>query len=132
MLENVDAAPKARGLRLLLIEDEPDLRDYYRSLIEGLGIEVTPVGTAHDGAKAANERTFDVAIVDERLPDNRGVALLRWMRRRFPQTRLILFSAFADWEMYFRGCGAGAIDVLSKGCPAQELIRVIRTCAPKI
>lgn len=132
MLKNVEAAPKARGVRLLLVEDEPDLREYYRSLIAELGIEVIPVGTAHDGAKAAMERAVDVAIIDERLPDNRGVALVRWMRRKLPHTRLILFSAFADWDMYFRGCGAGAVDVLSKGCPAQELIRVVQTCVPKI
>jgi DNA-binding response OmpR family regulator len=120
---------RVRTIRLLLVDDEPDVRTYYRSVLEEAGCAVTTAGTAKEGARAALEEPFDVALVDERLPDRRGLALIRWLRRRFPSMKLVLFSAFADWDMYFRGTGLGAFDVLAKDRPTSELLRVLGFCA---
>lgn len=127
-MESLQLKRRARPLRVLLVDDEPDVRNFYRGLLEDAGMEVTAAGDARHGAVAATEREFDVAIVDERLPDVRGLALLRWLHRRRPAMKLILVSAYADWEMFMRGCGTGAFDVLSKARPASEFLRVIQGC----
>lgn len=128
MLESEQAAPKVRTLRILLVEDEPDLRNFYRLTFEEIGCTVTATATAHEAAAAALRDPFDIAVLDERLPDRRGLALLRWLKRRFPKMIALLVSAYADWEMYFRACRYGAADVVPKGQSTKELLRVLEHC----
>jgi DNA-binding NtrC family response regulator len=131
MMETAPVAGQVKTLRLLLVDDEEDVRNLYRSIFEQAGFAVTAVETARDGARAALDGVFDVAVVDERLPDVRGTALVRWLRRRFRAMPVVLFSAFADWEMFFRASGCGAKDVVAKDVSAREILRVVRHCVGK-
>lgn len=115
-----------RTVKLLIVDDEPDIRRLYTSLLDDRGFEVTEAATAKEGARAALRGVFDVAVIDERLPDNRGTALVRWLRRRFPGMKLVLFSAYADWDLFFRASGCGARDVVAKDLPRSELLRVVK------
>lgn len=119
-----------RTCRILLVEDEPDVGVYFRDLLSERGMTVTWAGTIHEGAAAALRQPVDIAVVDERLPDGRGTALIRWLHRRFPGMKLMVFSAFADWNMFFRASEYGAVDVLSKSRPANEVVRAIEACVP--
>lgn len=128
MLKSESILPRTRVARLLLVDDEADVRKFYQELFDEMGLEVVSVGTVREAANAALDRPFDLAIVDERLPDGRGLALLRWLHRRFPGMRVILFSVFADWDLFSRGCDQGAYDVVSKVRPISELVRVVASC----
>lgn len=130
MIEASAAAPKVRTTRLLLVDDEPDVRKLCTDLFEEAGYAVTAAGDAKTGARAALEGRFDVAVIDYRLPDVRGTALVRWLRRRFPDMALIVFSAYADWDMFFRAGGVGAKDVVAKTSSPKELLRIVKHCTP--
>ena len=132
MIESEKIGAPVRTVRLLLVDDEPDVLTFYRTFLEDAGFEVTAVKSSREAAEIARRKGFDVAVIDERLPDVRGTALLRWLHRRWPKMNLVLFSAFADWEMYFRACGCGAFDVLSKASSAKELLRVLKCRFPQI
>lgn len=122
--------PQVRTLRLLLVDDELDVRKVCSDIFESAGYKVKAVGSAKDGARAALENPFDLAVIDHRLPDARGTSLVRWLHRRFPNLPVVMFSAYADWETFFRGCRCGARDVVAKALPPRELLRVIKNCLP--
>jgi DNA-binding response OmpR family regulator len=109
----------AGTLRVLVVDDRPDARPS----LEAAGFAVTTVATAREAMKIAGG--FDVAVVEQRLPDARGVALVRWLHRRFPALRIVMYSASADWDLFFRARGVGAEDVVAKMLTARELVRVV-------
>jgi DNA-binding NtrC family response regulator len=131
MNDVASALPLTRTLKLLLVDDEPDVRRLCTDLCENAGYQVTAVESGKKGARAALSEHFDVAIIDYRLPDCRGIALVRWLKKRFPKLATIVFSAYADWDMYFRASGAGAKDVIAKTSPPNELLRTVKHAVPQ-
>lgn len=123
-IEGTDAETKP--MRLLLVDDEPDVRSLYRVVLEEGGFQVVDFATAHEAAQEARRTSYDIAVIDERMARVRGLALARWLRRRFPGMVILVASAYADWDMYFRASACGATDVVSKTLPARELLRVAR------
>ena len=130
MIDTDTQSPKLRTVKLLLVDDEPDIRKLCSDLFEEAGYAVKAVEDAKKGARAALEERFDIAVIDYRLPDARGTALVRWLRRRFPSMALIVFSAYADWDMYFRAGSVGAKDVVAKTSSPKELLRIVKHCSP--
>jgi two-component system NtrC family response regulator len=117
-------------MNLLLVDDEPDVLTFCADLFEEAGYAVTTAEDAKKAARAALAGRFDVAVIDYRLPDCRGTALVRWLRKRFPKMTLIVFSAYADWEMFFRAGSVGAKDVVAKTSSSKELLRVVQHSVP--
>lgn len=130
MLDVAAAEVLSRTLKVLLVDDDADVRRFFRDILEAAGMAVTPAATAKEGARLALDGAYDVAVIDECLPDRRGTALVRWLRRRRPALAVVMFSAYADWPMYFRAMGCGAKDVVTKMLPARELLRVVKGVVP--
>ncbi len=126
MSQKQETGARVKVRKLLLVEDEPDIRLLCQHMFQDAGYSVTAVGDARNGARAALENEFDIAVIDYKLPDSPGTALVRWMRRRCPRTAAILFSAYADWEMFYRASGCGARDVVAKLSSPKELLRVVK------
>ena len=121
MNEAATLAPKTATLRLLLVDAEAGAR----LPLEAGGYSVTAAATAREAARAALAAPYDVAVVEHCLPDARGTALVRWLHRRFPRMRIVMFSACADWDLFFRARACGAEDVVAKLRSHRELVRVL-------
>lgn len=117
-----------RTPRLLLVDPERKDRRRFAALLEQAGYGVTPARSAREARRTAAGIPYDAVIIEARLPDARGLALARWFRRYAPATAVILHSAAADWETYFRAIEAGARDAVSKLSPPSELLRVVGLC----
>jgi DNA-binding response OmpR family regulator len=129
MAQVPEAEAAARVQKLLLVEDDPDIRVLCKQIFQQAGYVVTDVPDARQGARAALENFFDIAVIDYKLPDSPGTTLVRWMRSHCPQTPAILFSAFADWDLFYRASGCGARDVVAKLSSPKELLRVVKESA---
>jgi signal transduction histidine kinase len=126
-LADANAPEKSRS-RILLADDNTDMRDYVRRLLaEHYEVEAVPDGLT--ALTAAQERTFDLVLTDIMMPGMDGFGLLRELRAT-PKTRIIpviLLSARAGEEAAVEGLNAGADDYLTKPFSAQELIARVRT-----
>ena len=114
--------------RILLADDNADMRDYiHRLLTERYDVVAFPDGAT--ALAAAKENSPDLVLTDIMMPGLDGFGLLRELRAT-PKTRsipVILLSARAGEESAVEGLNAGADDYLTKPFSAQELMARVRT-----
>jgi signal transduction histidine kinase/FixJ family two-component response regulator len=115
--------PQGRPARILLADDNADLRDYLRRLL-GERYAVEAVGDGAAALRAARSRLPDLVLADVMMPELDGFEMLRELRAD-PRTRaipVILLSARAGEEATIDGLAAGADDYLMKPFSARELL----------
>lgn len=105
--ERPPAAPaqlrQAGPLRLLLVEDQHDVRETSRQLLELLGCEVQDVATAEAAQAALQRAAFDVLLTDISLPGRSGLELARDAGKLHPGMRIVIASGYGG------GAGAAAL-----------------------
>ncbi|MBK9713443.1 MAG: response regulator [Kouleothrix sp.] len=113
--------------RILLADDNADMREYVRRLLG----QAYAVVAANDGAaalRAAREQPFDLVLSDVMMPGLDGFGLLRELRadERTREVPVILLSARAGEEARIEGVATGADDYLVKPFSARELLARVR------
>ncbi len=119
-------------MKLLLVEDEPWLRDTIRDYLEGEGYIVTTATSVREGAAKANDYTYDCLIIDLMLPDGNGLELVREVRAAQAQTDgvapgIIIVTAKDALNDKLAGLDAGSDDYLTKPFHLSELNARLRS-----
>ena len=113
--------------KILIVDDEPNVRLMYRSALEGCCYEIYE---ADSGAKALNhckKQLPDVAILDLRMPGGlSGLELLDEMKKLNIQTPVVFVSAYADVPNAVNAMKLGAIDFLQKPILPDQLRNIIK------
>jgi signal transduction histidine kinase/DNA-binding response OmpR family regulator len=94
--ESAAATPAAGNLRVLLVEDEADLREVSGQMLELLGCSVCSVGSAEAAEAALRSAPFDLMITDISLPGRDGLQLARTARAAHPQLRVVISSGYGQ------------------------------------
>jgi signal transduction histidine kinase/CheY-like chemotaxis protein len=98
----IDEAPTLQGVRVLVVEDDPDSRDLLVALLSGNGAEVTAVSSAGDAVAQVNGRAPDLMIVDIGLPDLDGYELIQQVRSFNPPNKIPAMALTAYARPYDR------------------------------
>jgi DNA-binding response OmpR family regulator len=112
--EAVLPVPRVRPIRVLVVEDDADLRHAIRDVFLMSGMVVN---TAADGLRAvehADREPYDVIVCDVRLPGMDGVGVTRSVQALRHAPRVILITAYPQWHVFEAGHSAGAAKILSK------------------
>jgi DNA-binding response OmpR family regulator len=109
-------------MRILIVEDEPVLRDGLTDLLKGAGHAVEAVGDGAAAAKRGVEAAFDLVLLDLMLPKLDGVEVCRRLRQAKPTLPIIMLTARGAEEDKVRGLRVGADDYVTKPFGAKELI----------
>ncbi|MFY2558308.1 ATP-binding protein [Corallococcus terminator] len=115
--------PSQAGARVLLVDDNADMRDYVQRLLGGR-YTVETAANGHDALEQVRARRPDLVLSDVMMPGVDGFGLLRALRES-PSTAdipVILLSARAGEEATVEGLEAGANDYLVKPFSARELL----------
>jgi CheY-like chemotaxis protein len=131
-LVNGQAGTSAGRLRVLLIEDNPDVSDSLRMLLELLGHNVTQAGTGPAGVAAARADRPDLIFCDLGLPgmDGYGVAQALRADSATVQVPLVALSGYAREEDRRRTAAAGFAAHLGKPAEFPELERLLARFQP--
>ncbi len=106
---------------ILVVEDHQDTSDLIALLIKMWGYEVAASPTAIDALRLARERSFDLYLLDYRLPDGTGVELCRAIRE-FDSTTPVLFCSASAYPFNIEEArAAGAQKYLTKPIDPNEL-----------
>jgi diguanylate cyclase (GGDEF)-like protein len=110
------AAPCARRRSplALVCDDEASARFLYRSALESAGADVEAVADAAACIEWAIENRPDLALVDLCMPGHDGIWTITELRRRCPETRVVLMSSDRDFERFRQGLELGADACLVK------------------
>src|SRR6478672_6592295 len=116
------ARPRAREtsqrhsvpLDILVVDDDQATRLSLSYALTDAGHKVTEAGDGEEAMAIIAEHTFDVAILDVRLPKVDGLSIFRRLRQRAPTTNVILMTAFATVPDAVASLRHGAYDYVTK------------------
>jgi two-component system response regulator PhoP len=108
--------------RLLLLEDQDELREQLVELLERHDFAIDACGDGMEGLYIAQKFNFDVAVIDLGLPRVSGLEIIRKIREEGRDYPILILTARADWTDKVDGLAAGADDYLVKPFHVQELI----------
>ncbi|MFG6462495.1 sigma-54-dependent transcriptional regulator [Roseateles sp. DXS20W] len=115
-------APTAR---LLVVDDEPDLRTLYELTLLREGYEIDSAGSVADALAHLQAATYSAVITDMRLPDGSGLAVLRWLEQAGRPEKAIVITAFGSAENAVEALKAGAFDYLTKPVDLRQFRLVV-------
>lgn len=113
-------------MRVLLVEDEPELALMLRSTLEKQGFVVDQAASVAVAEEAIELIEHDVALLDRQLTDGDGITLLKLIRKRRPNLPVIVISALGKPADRVEGLDLGADDYLAKPFLIEELIARMR------
>jgi DNA-binding NtrC family response regulator len=115
------------GIRILLIDDDPFVRDALGQLLESEGYEVARAESCGAAmAELASGGDLDVILTDLKLPDGDGLAILNAARDLRPNIPVLVFSGVGTLRHAVEAMKAGALDFLSKPVDPDALLAIVR------
>jgi len=109
-------------MRILLIEDDPDLQAHIKQSLEKESYIVDASGDGNEGYFFATEYPVDVAIIDLGLPGMSGIEIIQTLRKQGSVLPILILTARSRWQEKVEGLEAGADDYLVKPFQMEELM----------
>lgn len=114
--------------RILIIEDDRNVRRLLRDELERHGYRVTPAATGQDGLELLDTFAPDLVVLDIRMPDRDGLELLAEILDRHPEMLVVIHTAYACYQDNFLSWGANAY--VLKSSDLTELLNTIEALLP--
>ena len=125
-MTTTEQAPSQGGPRILLVEDEPRIRDFITRALVTAGYEVTPAACGTEGLRLAQAGDFDLVILDLIMPDIDGRLVLAQLLRQRREQAVLVLSCLADVTTKVDCLELGAQDYLTKPFSLAELLARVR------
>lgn len=118
--------------RILIIDDEENIRRVTRLTLQAAGYEVGETGDGERGLEAfGNGSTWDAVLLDQRMPGMDGLETLRRIKERQPDARVIMSTAYASIELAVDAMKLGATDFVRKPMTPEILRNAITAALAK-
>jgi FixJ family two-component response regulator len=102
-------------MKILIVDDEPHIRQMMRLTLEATGYEVGEAATGEDGlVRFGDGRDWAAVLLDQKMPGLDGLETLRQMKMRVPEACVVMVTAFASIELAVDAMRLGATDFLRK------------------
>jgi len=111
---------------VLVIDDEKNMRHMLSVMLEKAGYEVDTAADGSEGLERLESQPFDFALCDIRMPRMDGMRFLRHAAERFPDTTIIMMSAYGNLESAVQAMKQGAYDYVSKPFKTDEVLLTLK------
>ncbi len=111
--------------KILLIEDDPAMRLGMSHFLSSTGFVVKECDNGDRAIEILKEHDFDIVITDLKLPGKDGLLILKEVKSRYPDTGVIIITAFAEVKTAVQAIKDGAFDYIAKPFSNEELLLVI-------
>jgi DNA-binding NtrC family response regulator len=119
---------------VLVVEDEPRLRELLGRALTGWGFETAAARSGEEAVRLSDTQPFDIAILDLNLPGMDGLETLRRLRERSASLQAIVLTGFASIDAAKQAVHLDVVEFLTKPCHLgeleQALDRALRRMAP--
>jgi two-component system OmpR family response regulator len=113
-------------MRVLVVEDEPNLLRQLKAALEGAGYAVDTAADGEDGHYLGSTENYDAVVLDLGLPEIDGLTVLDRWRKEGKTMPVLVLTARDSWSDKVAGLDAGADDYLAKPFQTEELIARLR------
>ena len=114
-------APTSRG-RILVIDDEPDIRESLQVLLSGENYQVELAANASEGLQRMESGAYDLVLLDLMMPDKSGMQVLQEVRSRDFETPIFMITAYGSVEVAVQALKHGANDYFPKPWDNEKLL----------
>ncbi|MBB5845250.1 DNA-binding NarL/FixJ family response regulator [Mobiluncus mulieris] len=117
----------SEDIRVLIADDDPIIHDSFARLLDSQD-GITVVATAPNGAEALTKmtRSIDVALIDVDMPILDGIEAAKLIRKSYPQTTIIMLTAFEHEDSLAQALAAGVQGFLTKNTTPKEIAEYLK------
>ena len=117
---------KRTAARVLVVDDEPDIRELLELTLVRMGLDVATVGTIAEAKDKLREDRYDLCLTDMRLADGEGLDLVRHIAGQAAEVPVAVITAYGSAEIAVAALKAGAFDYVSKPVGLEQLRALVR------
>jgi two-component system sensor histidine kinase/response regulator len=117
--------------RVLVIDDEPNIRDGCKNILEGEGWETDVCGDGEEGILMIKRGTYALALVDLKMPGVGGIDVMHTIRGFDPSILIVVITGYTTVESAVEAMKQGAYDFIAKPFSADQLVIVVRRALEK-
>ena len=111
--------------RILIVDDEENARIGLSRLLSREGFQVASVSNGYEALDYLRQHTVNLIVTDINMPEMNGIAFLKELNRSFPQSNVIMITAYGGVETYIEAMNLGAFEYLNKPVKIEELKSVL-------
>lgn len=119
-------------LRILVLDDEPIVCKRLQPALEKLGFEVDTFTRSVEAMHQVQQSDYDIVITDLKMKEIDGMRFLEEVKKRRPQTEVIVITGFATMETAKQSFQKGVFDFIAKPFKLSEIQDVVTRAAAKI
>ena len=128
---NEHSADRSRKRRVLVIDDEPGMRETLDTVLSWEGYEVDTAECGEAAIEQAKSCEFDLAITDLRMPGMGGDEAITTLKRIRPNLAIIVVTGYASDEAAVRCTRKGALGIIRKPVEIDALLELVETAIGK-
>jgi DNA-binding NtrC family response regulator len=114
-----------QGAKILLVDDEAVFTNNMAKLLTNRGYKVTPVNSGDAAVRALQHQTFDVMVLDLKMPGMDGITTLKQAKKLGIFTETLILTGHGSIDTALEAIKLGAYDYLTKPCEISELVAKI-------
>jgi DNA-binding response OmpR family regulator len=112
--------------KILIVEDDVVFCKLLTRFLTKNNFEVMDAQNGKDAMELVNLNFFELAILDYRLPDMTGIEILKRVKEKNPNSRVLLITRYGDQDVAVKALDSGADAFISKPINPDELLQVIQ------
>jgi two-component system response regulator HydG len=116
-----------RRLRVLVVDDEPGMRETLTDILEGVGYDVSAAIDGEGAIAAVQNRDVDIMLMDVQMPNQDGVSVMEQLHT--PPPTVIMMTAYALEDRLNAAVDANAFAILHKPFPVKRLLALVASAS---
>ncbi|RJQ48878.1 MAG: sigma-54-dependent Fis family transcriptional regulator [Nitrospiraceae bacterium] len=112
--------------RILVIDDEPIVRTSCMRALQYEGYEVMLAGSGNEGLDMLNKGSFELVLLDLKMPDMDGMEVLMKIKEQWPGTKVVMITGYSTVETAVQALRLGAYNFVEKPFTPDTLLSAVR------
>ncbi len=110
--------------RILIADDDEVVRRSYRRSLESVSYNVAAASDGDEALQTMEQNPFDVVLLDMRMPGQDGMSVLRTIKRKWPESEVVIITGYPSVAGAKEAVRLGAYDYVAKPVGPEEVINV--------
>ena len=122
---NANKVAKMTGKnRILIVDDDETVRRSYLRSLESISCQVAAASDGEEALQSMEQKPFDVVLLDMRMPGQDGLAVLRTIKQKWPESEVVIITGYPTVDSAKEAVRLGAFDYVAKPVGPQDVINV--------